>query len=363
MCGIAGWVDFDRDLTSDRDRAIAEDMTRTMACRGPDDEGLWLAPHAALGNRRLAVIDVEGGRQPMTVEGLAVLTYSGEVYNFLELRSELESRGYRFRTKSDTEVVLRAYLEWGEGVVDRLNGMYAFAIYEDRRPYWLGVEPPGGTGAMRGLILSFPRTMLPLPARHLGRLTAVAMPASQGIGALTSRLLVQLATGMDHYSPAEAERLSTAALEVLATRLAHELDATGWVPPETQRRALVVRMRVFIEEHLGDPELSPGTVAAAHHVSLSYLHKLFKVEGVTVAGLIRQRRLEGSRRDLADPALARRPVAAIAARWGFTSAAHFSRVFKATYGMPPQEYRRLMQLGGADGDGASVVHGSSQALH
>jgi AraC-like DNA-binding protein len=281
-------------------------------------------------------------------------------------------RSPRLIRSSDPDLLTLGMLLRGHGTLEQHDRQAhlpaaSFVIYEDRRPYWLGVETPGGTGAMRGLILSFPRTMLPLPARHLERLTAVAMPASPGIGALTSRLLVQLATGMDHYSPAEAERLSTAALEVLATRLAHDLDATAWVPPETQRRSLVVRIRGFIEEHLGDPELSPGMVAAAHHVSLSYLHKLFNVEGVTVAGLIRQRRLEGSRRNLADPALARRPAAAIAARWGFTSAAHFSRVFKATYGMPPQQYRRLMQLGGADGDGdgdgAPVVHGSSQALH
>ena len=130
MCGIAGWVDFDRDLT--HDRATAQTMTETMCCRGPDDQGLWLSPHAALGNRRLAVIDIEGGHMPMTAEGPAVITYSGEVYNFVELRAELAAKGHRFRTRSDTEVVLHGYLEWGEGVADRLNGMYAFAVWDDR---------------------------------------------------------------------------------------------------------------------------------------------------------------------------------------------------------------------------------------
>src|SRR5436305_14418233 len=114
MCGIAGWVDFDRNLTTER--AVAQAMTDTMACRGPDAEGLWIAPHVALGHRRLAVIDLEGGRQPMVVEEdkriLAALTYSGEVYNFLALRTELAARGHRFRTRSHSEVVLHAYLEW-----------------------------------------------------------------------------------------------------------------------------------------------------------------------------------------------------------------------------------------------------------
>ncbi|MBE3011482.1 asparagine synthase (glutamine-hydrolyzing) [Microbispora sp. NEAU-D428] len=135
MCGISGWVDYGRDLR--RERETVQAMTDTMACRGPDAEGMWLAPHAAFGHRRLAIIDIEGGRQPMTADAggevVAALTYSGEVYNFRELRAELTQRGHRFRTQSDTEVVLEAYLEWGEDFVSRLNGMYAFAIWDARR--------------------------------------------------------------------------------------------------------------------------------------------------------------------------------------------------------------------------------------
>jgi asparagine synthase (glutamine-hydrolysing) len=154
MCGIAGWVDFDRDLT--RERAAVSAMTETMACRGPDDEGLWLDLHVALGHRRLAVIDLEGGHQPMHAEGLAVISFSGEIYNFQELRAELESKGHRFRSRGDIEVLLRAYLQWGEGLVERLNGMYAFALWDARGQELLlvrdrmGVKPlyyyplPGG---------------------------------------------------------------------------------------------------------------------------------------------------------------------------------------------------------------------------
>jgi len=132
MCGIAGWVDFDRNVT--REVATVEAMAQTMACRGPDDAGTWASGHAAFGHRRLAVIDIEGGRQPMAVgedHGTrAVITYSGEVYNFRELRSRLTSLGHIFTTRSDTEVVLRAYLEWGERAVDELTGMYAFAVWD-----------------------------------------------------------------------------------------------------------------------------------------------------------------------------------------------------------------------------------------
>ena len=129
MCGITGWVDYERDLTAEARTALA--MTRTMALRGPDDEGLWTDTHVALGHRRLAVIDIEGGVQPMS-EGPATIVYSGEAYNFRELRRELEGHGHRFRTRSDTEVVLRAYLQWGAGLADKLNGMFAFAIWDRR---------------------------------------------------------------------------------------------------------------------------------------------------------------------------------------------------------------------------------------
>ncbi|ANY08124.1 asparagine synthase (glutamine-hydrolyzing) [Pseudonocardia sp. HH130630-07] len=133
MCGITGWVAFDSDLT--QQRPVVEAMTAAMSDRGPDASGTWLRRHVALGHRRLAVIDLPGGVQPMeadTGHGAVALTFSGEVYNFRELRTELERRGHRFRTRSDTEVVLRGYLEWGERVADRLTGMYAFALWDDR---------------------------------------------------------------------------------------------------------------------------------------------------------------------------------------------------------------------------------------
>ncbi|MFF8908350.1 asparagine synthase (glutamine-hydrolyzing) [Streptomyces olivaceoviridis] len=133
MCGITGWVSFDRDLAAEATTLHA--MTETMACRGPDDRGTWTEGPAALGHRRLAIIDLPGGRQPMslpTPEGTVALVYSGETYNFTELRRELTDRGHRFTTDSDTEVVLHGYLEWGDAVAERLNGMYAFAVWDGR---------------------------------------------------------------------------------------------------------------------------------------------------------------------------------------------------------------------------------------
>ncbi len=135
MCGITGWVAYDRDLTHDPTaRATIEAMTATMARRGPDEGGVLIDGPVALGHRRLAVVDIEGGRQPMSVEhdgrSVLVTTYSGEIYNYRELRAELTTRGHIFRTRSDTEVVLHAYLEWGRDFATRLNGMFAFALWD-----------------------------------------------------------------------------------------------------------------------------------------------------------------------------------------------------------------------------------------
>jgi asparagine synthase (glutamine-hydrolysing)/amidotransferase len=149
VCGITGWVDFERDLSTEL--PTIDLMTESMACRGPDDAGRWVDGVVALGHRRLAVIDPVGGRQPMVAEEdgnvLAAITFCGEVYNFRELRAELESRGHSFRTNSDTEVVLRAYVEWRDQFAGRLTGMFAVGIWDPRRDELLlvrdrlGVKP------------------------------------------------------------------------------------------------------------------------------------------------------------------------------------------------------------------------------
>ncbi|MER9249939.1 asparagine synthase (glutamine-hydrolyzing) [Mesorhizobium sp. M0590] len=138
MCGICGWIDFDRDLGAPDARRELADMTATMAYRGPDDEGTWIDGPAALGHRRLAIIDIQGGRQPMTHQEngrpTLVLIYTGETYNYRELRQRLAALGHRFDTSSDTEVVLRAHREWGHcdprSAVGELNGMFAYALWD-----------------------------------------------------------------------------------------------------------------------------------------------------------------------------------------------------------------------------------------
>ncbi|QMU77599.1 asparagine synthase (glutamine-hydrolyzing) [Streptacidiphilus sp. PB12-B1b] len=188
MCGITGWISYEQNLDGERGTIAA--MTETMACRGPDASGLWLDGHAALGHRRLAVIDVVGGAQPMSVErdGRTVLvtTYSGEIYNYRELRAELQTLGHTFRSNSDTEVALHAYLQWGEDFTQRLNGMYAFALWDPIRQELLlvrdrmGIKPlyyyPTRDGVLFGsepkAILAHPRVRAVVDAEGLAELLA-----------------------------------------------------------------------------------------------------------------------------------------------------------------------------------------------
>ncbi|MEV0385769.1 helix-turn-helix domain-containing protein [Nonomuraea sp. NPDC050643] len=210
--------------------------------------------------------------------------------------------------------------------------------------------PHGGafasdTLASQVLLLRFPRSLLPLPERDLRRLNAVPIPGTRGIGALSSQFLRQLARHLPELSPSDTARLSTLTLDVLTTGLADALDTLRAVPSHTRRRALMAQIHAFIRDHLGDAHLTPGAIAAAHHISLRYLHKLFQQDGHTVGGWVRERRLERCRHDLADPRLAARPINAIAARWGFASAAHFSQAFRRAYGLSPHEFRRQCASG------------------
>lgn len=132
MCGIVGWVDWELDLT--QQQTTLETMAETLSPRGPDASGRWVSPRAALAHRRLIVVDPEGGGQPMARrygDRTYVITYNGELYNTGELRRELEQQGHTFRSYSDTEVLLVSFIEWGPACVERLNGIFAFGIWDE----------------------------------------------------------------------------------------------------------------------------------------------------------------------------------------------------------------------------------------
>lgn len=133
MCGIAGWINTTENIYSQRD--VLVNMTNKLTPRGPDDSGFWCSPHALLGHRRLIVVDPSGGGQPMIKhrgENTYVIIYNGELYNTPELRDELKSRGHEFISSSDTEVLLESYIEWGTDCADHINGIYAFAVWNEK---------------------------------------------------------------------------------------------------------------------------------------------------------------------------------------------------------------------------------------
>src|SRR5579883_1178795 len=128
MCGICGIFDLSGGPV---ERASVERMSSAIQHRGPDGDGHFVSGPIGLGHRRLSIIDLGGGGQPMTNEdGTLQVVFNGEIYNFIELRDELKSKGHTFRTNSDTEVILHGYEEWGLEFVNNFNGMFAFALWD-----------------------------------------------------------------------------------------------------------------------------------------------------------------------------------------------------------------------------------------
>ena len=209
-----------------------------------------------------------------------------------------------------------------------------FVVYDTARPYQLTVSD-----ASRMLVVMFPRRLLRLPPARLAQLTGVRVSGRQGLGALVSPFLAGLGRRLEAGNLAGGLPLSDAVLDMFAASFAEQLGGASAAGPEAGRRGLLLRIQAFLEDRLGDPGLDPAAVAAAHHISVRSLQKLFEEEGETVTGWIRARRLEHCRRDLAEARFAGLPVSSVAARWGLLDAAHFSRLFKAAYGVSPREYR------------------------
>jgi AraC-like DNA-binding protein len=211
-----------------------------------------------------------------------------------------------------------------------------FAVYDCTEPYVFA-----HSSSCQLALFNIPHQLLALPRDLVTRLLAVPIAADHGVGALVSPLLHRLSRDSGCYSPASAARLSTVMTDVISTALADHASRGEVVPRESRDQSLLIRVIAYIERHLGEPDLAPGTVAAANFISLRHLHRMFEGENTTVSAWIRRRRLERCRDDLADPVNAALPVSAVAARWGLTDPAHFSRVFRRAYEVPPNEYRRM----------------------
>lgn len=238
--------------------------------------------------------------------------------------------------RSDPEIYKVMIVKRGNGVVEqdgraaRLGPGDVTVLDMSRTGRWSASD-------IEVVATSFPQALLPLPHDKVAGLTATRISGSSGVGALVSTVARQLPRQI---GAASGSRLGTVLLDLVTTALADRLDGDRPVATDSVHRTLLFRIHAFIEERLGDPDLTPSAIAAAHHISPRYLYKLFATEQATVASWIRSRRLERCRRDLLDPALVVRPVSAIAARWGLTNPAHFNRLFRETYGLTPGEFRQ-----------------------
>lgn len=201
------------------------------------------------------------------------------------------------------------------------------AIYDTSRPYSLTFDAD-----FRTLVIMVPRGRIGIPA--LAQLTAVPFRGDDGVAGLVGPFLRSLAGGLDRLTGTTGRRMVQHTLDLLSTTFC---DALG--QEADPHRAQLQQIDAFIDDHLGDPDLSPGMIADAHFISVRHLHGLFQHRDATVSNDIKSRRLERCHRDLLDPAHTGESVAAIFTRWGFTDPASFGRAFKAAFAVSPGRLR------------------------
>ncbi|MDD1063514.1 helix-turn-helix domain-containing protein [Streptomyces cocklensis] len=210
-------------------------------------------------------------------------------------------------------------------------------VYDMARPVRLNLPQ-----SFRTKSLVLPRQVLGLRESDVAQITAYPLGPDTPLGGLLSPLLARLVDGAGTYPARTGELMARNIVDLLGV-LADERTSRTIMDTPSGNRALLLRIQQFIDRHLADPDLTPQIIAQAHHISLRYLHKLFESEDATVGKWIQRRRLEKCEHDLARRATDS-TIAAVAHRWGFTSAAHFSRVFRATYRMSPREWRDSQAL-------------------
>ncbi|WP_455680633.1 AraC-like ligand-binding domain-containing protein [Streptomyces flaveolus] len=206
-------------------------------------------------------------------------------------------------------------------------------LYDTTRPY--SFDYPRRFAAH---VFQLPRHTLGVSDSDIRRVTGEVIGTRAGVGAVLLPFLATLASTAGSYPAAVANRLAGNVVELFATLIAERAHPADTVP-DTARSQFLLRIREHIDRNLGDPDLSPERIARAFHISIRYLHRLFEGEGITVARLIQQRRLEECSRELARRARTAPTVSSVARRWGFVNPAHFSRTFRATYGVSPRDWR------------------------
>ncbi|MFH8608248.1 helix-turn-helix domain-containing protein [Streptomyces sp. NPDC018029] len=229
-----------------------------------------------------------------------------------------------------------------------------FLLYESSSPFEGWMRQSGdGSDPTRSIVATLPMHLLPFPVDRLSELVSRPLSGREGFGALLAQFMQQVAGDVGQFGEScdVSDRLSHTLVDLVGHLGAQHLDRVAELPVESRKRALLLQVQSHVRRHLRDPGLNPDSIAAAHHISTRYLHRLFQEQGLTVSSWIRGLRLERCRRALANPAFAAVPVGAIAARWGFTQPAVFTRAFRAAYGLTPSDVRAraLAGYGSASG--------------
>jgi AraC-like DNA-binding protein len=320
-------------------------------------------------------------RASMRVIDLGTVQVSALTYS--PLRSQRTPKLIR---RSDPDLYSVGLILRGQQTIDQAGrettpGVRDLVVYSSFRPYDAWVST-GAADTAESIVVQVPRAVLALPSGKEKLLLAARLPGREGIGGLFAHFLTHMAAadappsgtaadvadaadcagaarsanpggaaghcaaggadagqGRYPYRPTDRLRLGAVLTDLLTALLAHHLEDDACLPPESRQGALFLQFQAFIRQELGNLELSPETVAAAHHISLRYLHRIFRNHGHTVAAWIRRERLEHCRRALADPALRPTPIHRVAAHYGFAHPSVFSRAFAAAYGCSPRDYR------------------------
>jgi AraC-like DNA-binding protein len=296
--------------------------------------GLYLAPLT-----RDAELDLDALMSIRELGGVRIARFSGSPVAAARTRAHLDAsdEGY-YLLALHTRGIARAS-QRGRQITLRPGDL---ALLDSSHPYTIEFM---NAGQFEHIAYQIPHGRLDARSGQIERALAVRLPANSDPGRLASPYLSTLASRSWRTPSASATPLIETGLDLLvnALLLAAGLDS----PPGVRPAAMLHQLKLYARSRLSEPDLSPADVAAAHYLSTRQLHRLFAREGMTFGGWVREERLRRCRSDLADPRQREVPIAELAARWGYRSAAHFTRTFTARYGVGPRDFRRAALALGA----------------
>ncbi|MFB4195900.1 AraC family transcriptional regulator [Streptomyces carpaticus] len=282
--------------------------------------------------------DFEGWMRLIALEDIHVFPVT--------MRAAAARRTARLIRQSDPELLHLALLAPGanplavsQNTARDVTGPGELYLVDTSRPFTVRATSPGLP--LSGHCVEIPKSRLSLPPRTpVGRILGRSLCGTRGFGGLLAHLLGHLGAQYHTYRPSDAPRLATALTDLVTGLITQNLDAGPPPDPAVAERTRFLAIKEFIERHLADSALTPAVVAAHHHISTRHLHRLFQQHGTTPAAYIRRRRLEQAHHDLSTAGRVRTPIQVVAHRWGFTSHAHFTRVYTRQFGVSPTRTRR-----------------------